>query len=204
VTLPALTRKEATWLACKDKTCCYTSYVLPTGRDIWRIARALDTPPWTFAGYFDPPAPRPDAFQFQAGGPRYRLMLAKQPGWDQPPPAPCMFLLRTRRGHHRCGLGALRPLVCRSFPAALASGVLYLQQDGGCTCRTWSLPDVDIADEQALIAAREAEFSEYCAVVARWNAQVNAAPAPFDFMDYCDFLLAAYDALAAPPPDEVV
>ena len=198
MTLPALTRKEAAWLACKEKTCCHTGYVIPTGRDVWRIARALDAPPWVFAAYFDPPAPRPDTFRLRAGGPRYRLALAKGPGWEGAVAPPCIFLLRTRHGHHRCGLGTLRPLVCRTFPAAVASGVLYMQQDAGCTCRAWALADVDIADEQALIAARQAEFAEYCAVVERWNAQVTAAPAgtKFEFTDYCTFLLDAYDAPA--------
>jgi hypothetical protein len=110
-------------------------------------------------------------------------------------PAPCIFLLRTRNGYHRCGLGDLRPAVCRAFPSELVDGVLCMRPDPGCTCRTWSLADVEIAEEQERIAVRQEEGEEYCAVVARWNERVAAAPAAaFTFPDYCTFLLEAYDA----------
>ena len=29
-------RKEEVWLACKPKSCCYTSVVIPTGKDVWQ------------------------------------------------------------------------------------------------------------------------------------------------------------------------
>jgi Fe-S-cluster containining protein len=193
-----LTRKEATWLACQKKTCCYTSLVVPSGRDIWRIARALQAPPWTFVLYFATAAPRPDAFILDRSGQSFRLALAKQPSGRKKSLPPCIFLMRTRTGYHRCGLGALRPQVCRTFPAEVVAGVLYLRDDMGCTCRDWSLADADIADEQALMAVRQSDYQEYCTVVARWNAQVAAgtdAPLP-TFFDFCDFLLAAYDEIA--------
>jgi Fe-S-cluster containining protein len=197
--LAPLTRKEALWLACKQKACCYASIVIPTGRDIWRISRALDAPPWSFLVYFRPPYPRADMFYLDHSGQGYRLALAKQPSRRTKSPPPCIFLLRTRDGHHRCGLGELRPLVCRAFPAELVSGVLCLRHDSGCACRRWSLADVDINDEIALVQARQTEFEEYCAVVTRWNALVatTAPDAGFTFFDYCTFLLDAYDELAA-------
>ena len=197
--IPTLTRKEATWLACKEKTCCHTPFVIPTGRDIWRIARALDTPPWAFLVYFQAPQPRRDAFRLDGTGATFRLALAKQAPRGKKRPPPCIFLLRTRHGYQRCGLGEGRPLVCRAFPADLVAGVLTMQSHAGCTCRQWALPDVDIAEETALVAARQRDAEEYCAVVARWNAQVAAAPSDrtVTFFDYCDFLLAAYDAIAA-------
>ena len=198
MTEPALTRKEAAWLACRQKTCCYTAFVVPSGRDVWRIARALDSPPWAFLVYFQAPAPRGDAFLLAPGGPAFRLALAKGATRRTKAPPPCIFLLHTRDGSHRCGLGALRPLTCRAFPVDLVSGVLCVQPDADCTCRHWALPDVDIAEETALVQARQADFAEYCAVVARWNARVAAAPpeTPFTFFDYCTYLLSAYDSVA--------
>ncbi len=199
MTEQTISRKEAIWLACEKKTCCYTAFVIPTGRDVWRISRTLDTPPWSFLIYFQTPQPRRDAFLLDASGRQFRLALAKQPSRRTKSPPPCIFLMRTRHGFHRCGLGDLRPGVCQSFPSELVSGVLCLRPDSGCTCRQWALADVDIAEETARVEARQVDGEEYCAVVARWNEQVLAAPdgASFDFLDYCTFLLGAYDAMAS-------
>jgi Fe-S-cluster containining protein len=186
-------RKEALWLACKPKTCCYTALVVPSGRDVWRIARALDAPPWTFLRYLASPGPRPDAFCLDHSETQYRLVLAKQLTRRTRSPAPCTFLLRTRHGHHRCGLGDLRPQACHSFPSELVDGVLCVRNDAGCTCRQWALADVDLAEEIALVETRQAEAIEYHQIVADWNARVRAADTDTDFYQYCAFLLAAYD-----------
>jgi hypothetical protein len=193
------TTKEAIWLACKPKACCYNAIVVPSGRDVWRIARALHAVPWSFVKYFPGAPDRPDSFALDRSEARFRLVLDKQPSKRAKTPAPCIFLLRTRHGHHRCGLGALRPAICQSFPSELVDGVLCVRNDAGCTCRIWSLADVDLAEETARVEARQAEAVEYHQVVARWNALVDAA-APTtrtDFVAYCDFLLRAYDELEA-------
>jgi hypothetical protein len=181
---PTLTRKEAIWLACKAKTCCHTPFIVPTGRDVWRIARALDVPPLTFLLYFPSPQPRRDAFALDHSGQLYRLMLGKQASSRKKSAPPCIFLLRTRNG---------------AFPANLVDGVLCLRNDGTCACRTWALADVDIAEETALVEARQRDGEEYWALIARWNAAVADAPAGVShtFADFCDFLLEAYDEIAA-------
>ena len=195
---PSLTRKEALWLACRRKSCCH-GVVTPTGRDVWRIARALDLPPASFLVFFETTAPRRDAFVLDRTARRFRLALARRPGRRPASPAPCAFLLRTRGGHHRCGLGALRPAACRAFPAELAGGVLCLRDDADCSCRRWALADVDVGEETALVEGRQAEGEEYCGVVARWNERAAAAPdgGDFDVADFCAFVLDAYDAIAA-------
>jgi hypothetical protein len=191
-------RKEAIWLACRQKSCCHAT-VVPTGRDVWRIARTLQAPPWSFLLYFETPIPRRDAFALDGSGRRYRLALGRGPARGRRTPPPCIFLMRTRSGHHRCSLGGLRPDICRSFPSELIGQVLCVRQDAGCVGHAWSLTDLDLAEETALVQAREEGAAEYCTVVARWNATVAAAPAgvAFDFLDYCSFLLDAYDDLAA-------
>jgi hypothetical protein len=191
-------RKEALWLACRRKRCCH-GVVAPSGHDVWCIARALDLPPASFLAFFESPAPRRDAFALDGSARRFRLALARRPGRRTTSAAPCAFLLRTRGGDHRCGLGALRPTACRAFPAELAGGVLCLREDAGCSCRRWALADVDVAEETALVELRQAEGEEYCGVVARWNARVATAPegSVFDVASYCAFLLDAYDAIAA-------
>jgi Fe-S-cluster containining protein len=197
--------KEAIWLACKRKTCCHTAIVIPTGRDVWRIVRMLQAPPWSFLVYFPSPTSRRDAFLLDHSGMQFRLAFGKRPSRHTKTPPPCIFLMRTRQGHHRCGLGDLRPLVCKTFPCELADGVLAIGAETGCTCREWSLVDVDIDAETALIAERQADAEEYCTIVAAWNVQVRAAPPDtrFDFRDWCDFLLAAYDEIAARQGAEV-
>ena len=194
-----LTRKEAAWLACKEKTCCYDAVVIPTGRDVWRIARTLDTPLQSFLLYFPTAQPRRDAFLLDHSGQAFRLALGKATGGRRRSSPPCIFLLRTRSGHHRCGLGDLRPLVCRALHADLVDGVLTLANDGRCACRNWTLADVDIAEEGALVRARQRDAEEYCDIVARWNRGVTSAPAgtSFTFGDYCAYLLGTYDTLAA-------
>lgn len=197
MTTPAPGLKEATWLACKPKTCCYTSFVVVTGRDVWRVSRILETPPWSFIVYFQSPQPRPDSFILDRSGRHFRLALAKQPSKRKKTPPPCIFLLKTRNGYHRCGLGDLRPQVCKSFPSEMVSGVLCVRNDAGCTCRTWSLTDVDIEEETEKVELRQAEFEEYCAAVAAWNDHVTDAPPEetFSFFEYCNFLLNAYDEI---------
>jgi Fe-S-cluster containining protein len=194
-------RKEAIWLACREKSCCYNAVVVPTGRDVWRIARALDAPPWTFLTYFPSRGARRDAFALDRSGDTFRLALAKGRSRRTKSPPPCIFLMRTRAGYHRCGLGDLRPGACRAFPVEAVEGVLCLRPDAGCTCRQWSLADVEIAEEWPLIAALQEEGEEYCRVVARWNERVRAAPedAEFGFRDYCAYLLEAYDTLPGIP-----
>jgi len=184
--------KEQIWLACRDKTCCYAPLVIPTGRDVWRITQALGVPPWSFLIYFVTREPRRDAFVLDHSGRAFRLALAKGPSRRKQPP--CVFLMKTRDGAHRCGLGDLRPSVCRAFPTEVADGLICVRPDSGCTCRVWSLADVDLAEERALVEQRQANAEEYCQVVAGWNAHVEAAGAEarFDFLDYCRFLMQAY------------
>jgi hypothetical protein len=109
--------------------------------------------------------------------------------------SPCIFLLRTRAGSHRCSLGSLRPAACQSFPSELVDGVLCVRDNGECTCRRWTLADVDIAEETARVETRQAEAVEYHQIVARWNAMVETTPddARTDFVAYCEFLVQTYD-----------
>ena len=180
------------WLSCAPKTCCYTALVVPSGRDVWRIAAATGVPAWSFLRYFASPA-RPDAFRLDQSDKRYRLALAKQAA--RKGRSACAFLMRTRAGQHRCALGGLRPAACRAFPSEMMDGVVRVSNDAGCTCRVWTLADVDLAEEAALVTQRQTEALEYHEVVARWNASVaeSAPERTFDFFDYCDFVMAAYE-----------
>ena len=82
----------------------------------WSLAQDVDRSLLTLAGIVRD-APRGDAFALDRSERRYRLALAKRASRKRQPP--CTFLLRTRDGHHRCGLGELRPAACRAFPSDL-------------------------------------------------------------------------------------
>lgn len=196
-TQPNVTRKEAIWLACKQKSCCYASLVLLSGRDIWRIARSLDLPPATFIVYFEMSRPTRDSFALDQSGRTFRLALAKQKTRRRKNPPPCIFLMKTRSGHHRCGLGSLRPQVCHSFPIERVGGVLCIPGETDCTCRDWSLADVDMDEESREVDSRQAGFEEYSGVVAQWNRTVTTSSegSVFTFLQFCDFLLAEYDRI---------
>src|SRR5215471_5837278 len=159
----------------------------------------MDVPVWSFVSYFAPSDERPDSFALDSTGPRYCLLLNKRRSRRTRTPPPCTFLLRTRRGYHRCALGDLRPRACQAYPSELVEDVVCLRLDGGCTCRRWALADVTIPTERSLVQARRAELEEYCAILTRWNAFVAEADSPSDtdFVAFCAYLLRAYDERAA-------
>jgi hypothetical protein len=193
----SLTKREALWLTCKQKTCCYPLLVIVTGRDVWRIAGALGTAPWTFLVYFGSPEPTPDSFMLDKSGKYYRLALAKGQTKRKKLPPPCIFVVKTRDGHHRCGLGDLRPQTCHTFPLQSVGGVASVVPDTGCVCRSWSLGEMDVEEERAGLRERVEEYAEYSALVEAWNRGVMELPdgAAYDFYQYCEFVVDAYNSL---------
>ena len=97
----ALAPKDLLWLACREKTCCHNTKVILTGRDVWRIAQALELQPWDFTLYCDAEDGAVDGLQLAPGGPFYQVMLAKR-GEAGPIGAPCIFLWRLADGGGRC------------------------------------------------------------------------------------------------------
>src|SRR2546425_854710 len=167
VTAPA-TARELLWLACRQKTCCHGARVIVTGRDVWRIATTLEAAPWDFTRYAPAQAGAPDAFRLEPEGQAYQVVLAKR-GRVTSRGAPCIFLWKVGDGHAQCGLGATRPLVCQTYPAAMADGLLRAEGTG-CTCRRWSVLDLDHDRGRALLDAAQGELAEECGVVAAWDS----------------------------------
>lgn len=165
MTTEQLTHKEAIWLACKLKECCYERLVTVTGRDVWRIARALGVDPWSFLISLDAPA-GPETFILGHDQVHHRIALANGSGRYLNRAKPCIFLMRTRGGHRRCGLGSLRPFSYRSFPVQLADGELGVPAATPCTCRCWTQADMDVGQERALAHELEDAREEFAAVLA--------------------------------------
>jgi hypothetical protein len=71
--------------------------------------------------------------------------------------------------------------------------------DGGCTCRTWSLSDVDIEHETGLISEEIRAREMYYKVVANWNEYVRRTTSEevVSYPDFCRYLLDIYTQLSA-------
>jgi hypothetical protein len=184
--------KEVLWLSCREKRCCHDTRVIIGGRDLWRIAGALELAPWEFTVYGEAHPGAADGFRLAPGGQRFQLLLAKRGAGAK---APCFFLWKLGDGHAQCGLGALRPMACQSYPSLLLGGLLCVES-AACTCRRWSLVDVDEGAERALLDRQLGEAAEYSALVADWNERIIAR-GPSDFPTFCGYLLDHYAGGAA-------
>jgi Fe-S-cluster containining protein len=189
--------KELLWLGCREKSCCHNSKVIVTGRDLWRIAQALEAAPWDFTQYCEALPGAPDGFQLAPGGPCYQIVLAKR-GRVSAKGAPCVFLWKLADGHAQCGLGGLRPLVCRSYPSLLVDGMLCVESSS-CTCRRWGLVDMDQRAERALLGQVLGEAEEYSAVVARWNVALEQYSGERSYREFCAYIMDVYAQQEASP-----
>jgi Fe-S-cluster containining protein len=183
--------KELLWLSCKEKQCCSFYTVMPTGFDIWRISQAMQLPPSAFTLYADAPADAEDGFALDASDKRYQVILAKRPSPAQNDSA-CVFLWRLPDGHAQCGLGRLRPSVCRTYPYMLADGILCVGDCSGCSCRTWALANVDSEDETRQLHTLECERREYREIVQTWNELVHQGNEQYHYLEFCDYLVNSY------------
>jgi Fe-S-cluster containining protein len=188
------TVKDLLWLACRDKACCHATKVVVTGADLHRMATALDVAPWDPVVYTEAPPEAADGFRLAAGGPRYQLVLAKREDGGRGDAA-CVFLWKLADGHAQCGLGELRPLVCQSYPAVIVDGMVGADSPA-CTCRRWTIDDLDAGAERARLDALLAETAVYAAVVEAWNAALPDPPEVCTFTAFCRYVLAAYAARA--------
>lgn len=193
-----LSRKESLWLACPTKTCCSYYVVYPTGLDVWRIARELQVAPWSFTKAVPAETAAPDTFALDDSGRYFRLALSKSHRRGAGL-SPCVFLLRLNDGTARCSLGELRPAACHSFPTLMLDNQVHVRNDGGCTCRQWSMADIDVNRERRLLDEEQEQRATYCRVIANWNAFAvgHSADSPLDYRDFCRFLLDIYTELSS-------
>jgi hypothetical protein len=188
--------KESLWLSCREKHCCYSSVVIPTGHDIWRIARQVGLPPTSFLVYFKVQTIHPDCFKLDHSGQLFRLAFEKR-AIDEIRPGPCVFLNQTLNGSHICSLGELRPLVCKSFPVELHDNLVVISPECDCTCRRWSLCDINLREERERLQRLSEGANEYHSIVAKWNRLVSETPSSLsaDFAQYCSYLIQTYDSM---------
>jgi Fe-S-cluster containining protein len=185
------TPRELLWLACKEKACCHAKVVV-TGHDVWRICDALSVKPWDVAVASAAEDGAPDGFQLVRGGRPHQLTLVKRPDSG----GACTFLWKLKDGHAQCGLGGLRPGGCQVYPALLVDGTLCANSSA-CTCRRWSVLDLDGDADRELLGMFAVEQAEYAAIVRRWNDALPEAPDRRTYRQYCAYLLEAYAMRAA-------
>jgi len=163
--------------------------VVVTGRDVTRICGALSMQPWDVAVACPAEEGAVDGFQLGRGGRANQLALVKR----TEPDGACTFLWKLNDGHAQCGLGALRPGVCQAYPAVMVDGVLCANSSA-CTCRRWSVLDLDGDADRDLLRTLAQEQAEYAAIVQRWNQGLPPAPERRTYRQFCAYLLEAYAA----------
>lgn len=187
---------ELLWLSCAAKRCCSVRTVRPTGGDIWRIARQLHVPPESFLRAIPAPLSAGDGVLFASHGKPMHVALARRAVKERQ--AACVFLMQIGDDLARCGLGALRPLPCQAFPGVGAGPRVSVAQEHGCTCRDWSLADLDRVAVADLVAREGAERELDRRLVHEWNVQVLAAASTtYDLVGFCGYLMHAYAVNAA-------
>jgi Fe-S-cluster containining protein len=106
--------------------------------------------------------------------------------------AACVFLMQID-DVARCGLGGLRPLPCQSFPATGEAGLLCLPEQHICTCRAWSIADLDRAMVKVQLEREAAERARDRRLIQEWNIQVtNTTRTSYTLADFCDYVIHAY------------
>ncbi len=179
-----------------DARCCSAYAVHLTGDDVLRLAEGTGLAPHAFVTWALQAERTGTGFVVRPGGPSHDLMLshARASG----PRPPCPFLRADGGGPPRCGVYALRPRVCRRFPAVRA-GDGYAVRDGiVCATGAWAHDDMARLSWRVAIAREEREAETYAAVVAVWNERVERGSAhPVEgVVGFLDWLADAYGWLA--------
>ena len=129
-----------------------------------------------------------------ADGERYELVLAKTA--DPRRHGGCVFLVKTRRGIHRCGLGELQPDACAIYPAYVQEdGLLRVVNDPDGCWRSWSAHELDPERERRRFEAHAQHQNEYAKIVGEWNERVRRSRREYGVGDFTCFVENQYAAL---------
>ena len=160
---------------CRE-ACCRDYLVTVSGLDVYRISIGLGLHPGQFVvptSFGDPP----DGFRVDTTGRTYRLSLDKRrsgaaAGW-------CTFWMPVGDGLGRCGIYALRPGVCRTYPATLVDGEVALRSDILCPDGSWEVGGGLFSEQWRGRAERQyAELEIDAYVNRRWNESAALTGCP--------------------------
>jgi len=187
-------QKQAICSGCRSRMCCYHYRVSVSGYDVWRISQTLDVPAVQFVAYAPADAESPTAFRLAPDGEGYELVLAKTP--DPRRHGGCVFLVKTRSGIHRCGLGELQPEACAIYPAFIQEdGLLRVVHDPDGCWRSWSAHELDPERDRRRLETHAEHQREYEAIVREWNARVARVDRESGSGDFIGFIENRYTAV---------
>jgi Fe-S-cluster containining protein len=149
------------------KRCCSNYTVSITGRDAWVIGTNLRLPLESFLVYFPVGDQVERGFRLEPGGPRFEMALDKVGGFQRG--NPCIFWIDLMNGRGRCGIYAVRPHVCQTYPAYQHGDLVMLRDDVLCPEGSWSLAGMDLPLFRNRLYEFRIEQDIYSAVVAAWN-----------------------------------
>lgn len=181
---------ELLWLSCAAKRCCSLRTVRPTGGDIRRIATQLQIAPASFLRSVPAPSSADDGILLAPDAQPVHVALARRAITQRQ--ATCVFLMHLRDDVAHCGLGDLRPLPCQAFPATGTNGVVRVTGHTRCTCRAWSIADLDRPAITALLAREAAERDQDRRLIGSWNDQVQHGAWSASLSAFCDYLIHAH------------
>lgn len=185
--------------------------MLPTGREVLRIAAALGVPPAAFTelrgrerceGEFRillaAPAPGETERRY------HRLELRRVPTPEASSMHRCIFL-QTDGTAARCGIYPVRPGPCAAFPFQRDGAIVRIGRIARAYCPpgAWHAPAAGGEMDRVLqpLLRRDADRAVYGALIDLWNARADAAAVLPDGARFFEFLHDAYAALERRAPD---
>jgi Fe-S-cluster containining protein len=177
--------------------CCF-AYVVPvTGFDAWRIATELQIGLDQFLVAIPANEQQPTAFRLDLSGRFHAIALDKQEDdGEHDGDRACIFWYPLLEGYGRCGVYAVRPNVCRTYPAYLRDGAVHLRQDVVCPPRSWSLASLNLPAWRRNLLLGQLHDEAYASVVGAWNDHVGETGTSYGLAAYYGYLTATYRELA--------
>lgn len=156
--------------------CCEVYTVAPSAIDLLGMMRALSLPWDAIAHVAEHPIPLDHGFRLDESDRRSAFLLRRRPE------GACQFLLVLEGGQRRCGVHAVRPAACRTYPVGRLwhgpdDASALFREDAICPPE----PQAEIYREAApsllpLIDADEAERALYRRILNRWDAWAARKP----------------------------
>lgn len=164
---------------CRTARCCIVFDPELTGPDLARLAAGLGVPPLSFCRLAPVRADEAGPDGVRLGGIetwelRLRRTLAGEAAAGAGGARRCLFLLHLGPGVERCGVYDLRPMLCRTFPAARVGAELHPgPAPAVCPDEAWEgLPPLTAGAQAALHATfdgAETERARWRSFLDRWH-----------------------------------
>jgi len=169
--------------------------VTVTGYDAWIISTGLGLALEQFLVTVPQREANGRGFLLSRTGQTYDIALDKAHARTKE--QPCVFWLGLPNGGGRCGIYALRPQVCQTYPAYLADSGVERREDVLCPTRAWRDGILAQPVWRQRLLRMQVEYDIYGLAVQRWNYHVLYTPNPaqISVLAYYTYLLHFYGRL---------